>query len=177
MSDKMVELFKEQNKKAKPSSIVFFGTKTLEDIPVAEIIRDVGIDTPVFNRSIANMRIDDACRIVDTCVCKLNPEKVFINIGEHDVEDPSLDYDRFFEKYEWLLYSVHSKCNCRIYIMSIPNDNLNKVNKKLKEIANKYNCEFVDTNLMSISVLDFFKNIRVMLRCHPITFCDAINLC
>jgi len=166
--------YKLLNKKAEKHSVVFFGADWLYDIPVAELARDNGIDTAVYNRSLRGLSLKDSEKIIDECICDLSPDKVFINIGENDISD-SFDADEFAEKFEWLLYTVNAKCRCRIYILSIVNDSQG-ANEIIKKIAEKYGCEYIDIRNCCKSAVEFFAKIRFFLRQHRITFCEAMRI-
>lgn len=130
----------------------------------------------MYNRSLKGLLLDDAEQVLEDCVCTLLPDKVFINIGENDIKSVNFNGDDFEEKYEWLLYAIHSKCNCEIYILSVMNDKQNSVNKILKKLAEKYECEYIDINSCQASALKIFSKIRFLLRTHSITFCEALTI-
>lgn len=172
----IINNYKHLNITAKKNATVFFGADWLNEIPIAELIRDNYVDSVVYNRSLKGLTLDDAEQIITECVCDLNPDKVFINIGENDIIKADFDIKKFTEKYEWLLYTIHSKCNCKIYILSVIRDNQNLINSSLKNIAEKYICEYIDLRTCEKSVLKFFSKIRFFLRSKPITFYEAINV-
>ncbi|MBQ8526544.1 MAG: hypothetical protein IJ460_07510 [Clostridia bacterium] len=166
--------YKTINSSAEKNAVVFFGADWLSGIPVAELARDAGIDAPVYNRSLSGLTLGEAEQAADTCVCSLQPDKVFINIGENDICE-GFDKKEFAEKYEWLLYTLHSKCCCKIYILSIVNDKFGAANGMLRAIAEKYGCEYVDIQDCRTSFRSFFSKVRFFLRKHPISFYEAMR--
>lgn len=163
------------NKGAKEKATVFFGADWLNKIPVTELAQDYGIES-VYNRSLNGLTLDDAELVLETCVFDLQPDKVFINLGENEPDGLSFDAVEFEEKFEWLLYTIHSKCNCRIYILSVVDNRSRIVNELLKQISEKYECEYIDISNCRTSILNFFTKIRFFLRSKPINFCEAFGL-
>lgn len=168
--------FKELNKKAKQGGIVFFGTDWLAGVPIGEIARDNGLETAVYNRSINGAFLRDGESCIDVCVTDLKPCKVFINMGENDVKNDGFDEETFFEKYEWMLYTINAKCKCEIYILSVFGDKSGAINKKLRALAENYGCEYIDIGMCEKSHLNFFSKIRFFMRTRPITFFEAMTM-
>ena len=164
------------NKAILKNGAVIFGGDWICDIPVSELARDYEIDVPVYNRSIRGLSADNAEKLIDTCIFALMPNKVFINLGENDVIKDNFNADDFIDKYEWILYTIHSKCNCSIYIMSIAADKTGRINNKLKKLAEKYECEYIDIQGCVNSFLKFFSKIKFFLRNHSITLCEAMRV-
>ena len=168
--------YKILNETAEKNADVFFGADWLYDIPIAELTRDNGIDTTVYNRSLKGLTIKDTDKIIETCIYAIHPAKVFINIGENDITDKNFNAEEFVEKYEWLLYTIHSKCDCSIFILSVVSDRSGIVNEKLKALAEKYGCEYIDIQACRTSLVKFISKLRFFLRRHPITFCEAMRV-
>lgn len=168
--------FKELNKRAKTGGIVFFGTDWLAKVPICEIARDDGLEVAVYNRSMNGILLKDSENCIDACISDLKPCKVFINMGENDVKSENFNEDEFFEKYEWLLYTINAKCKCNIYVLSLFNDKNGILNKKLKILAENYGCEYIDISMCEESHLSFFSRIRFFMRTHPITFFEAMTM-
>lgn len=169
-----LEEYKTLNNVAERKSSVFFGADWLSSIPMTELAESIGM--PIYNRSLKGLRIEDAESVLEICVSSLDPGKVFISLGENDIAENDFDEDSFCEKYEWLLYTIHSKCSCEIYILSIPNDKASGVNIRLRRIAEKYGCEFIDVQNCRNSFMKFFSMVRYFLRSHPISFCEAMSM-
>lgn len=164
------------NETSEKGGAVFFGADWLSEIPIAELAQGSEESTAVYNRSISGLSIKDAEKAVEECICRLNPCKVFISIGENDITSPDFSASEFAEKYEWLLYSINSKCNCSLYIMSLSNDKSGAVNEMLKKLSEKHGCGYIDVNDCKMSFPKFFSKIRFFLRNRPITFYEAMNI-
>ena len=65
--------------------VAVFGGESFAEIPFAELAENSGMDVMVHNRSIAGLRMVDAAAALDACVLALHPEKVFLNLGEADL--------------------------------------------------------------------------------------------
>lgn len=176
LQNNITEKYKYWNKSALKGGIVFFGADWLSNIPIAEFAKDWGIDIAVHNRSIKGLLLKDAEKVLECCVCDLAPEKVFINIGENDIKYSAFNANEFREQYEWMLYNIHSKCTAKIYILSIIGDRYKNANHILKQLAEKYGCEYIDIQNCSDSPDKFFSKIRFYLRCSSITFYEAMTM-
>lgn len=84
----------------------------------------------------------------------VNPEKVFIMVGTNDLVHISLDC--YSQRYEELLQTVIDLIpNATIYLQSVlpsnhvmgkyaPNAKVQRANDIIKELAQKYNCTYID---------------------------------
>ncbi|MGN0467109.1 MAG: SGNH/GDSL hydrolase family protein [Acutalibacteraceae bacterium] len=172
--------YSQMNEVAKRNGIVFLGSSYLESIPVNELAQDFETDLPVYNRSVEGLTIDKACDMLDSCVLELNPSKVFISIGDEDVKKSDLDIKSFIEKYQWLLYTLHSRSNAKIYIVSVLSDApaASLINEKLKKTAKETGCQYVDVSASIKSEkpgIRLFDTLRFYMRSKPITFGAAMS--
>lgn len=170
-----LDQYKLLNEGAEQNGVVFWGADWLSDIPLAELAQDNGLETPLHNRSVRGLTLGDADALLDTCVYSLHPEKVFLNIGENELKNPTFDEKGFAEKYEWLLYSIHTKCRCALYILSVVQDTTGTVNRILQRLAEKYNCEYIDVLSCRSSYPKLFARLRFFLRKYPMTLSDIMN--
>lgn len=173
--------FTQINEVAKPGGIVFLGSSYLSSIPVNELAQDFEADVPVYNRSIKGLTIEQACSMLDACVFDLQPSKVFICIGDEEVKMRALDIKNFCEKYQWLLYALHSKSSARIYIVSVPSNApaAGMINDALRNLANETGCHYVDIMAAVRSekpYIRFFDILRFHMRTKPITFGAAMSI-
>ena len=163
------------NRKAEKNATVFFGADYLSDIPICELADTYLPDTLVYNRSLKGLDINTAQEVLDSLVCSLQPDKVFVCLGENDVKKPDFELEIFAEKFEWLLYTLHARCNCKIFILSVPDAACGQINTVLQSISQKHGCVFIDTRDCRASFLQLFSKIRFFLRSHPITFFEAMH--
>lgn len=176
-----VRRYKKMNKTAKNNGIVFFGSNYFYDLAAGELAETFEIDAPVYNRSIKNLSVESAVGVIDECLTGLDPEKIFINVGDEDIKDPSLDIDGFILKYQWMLYDLHRKSNARIYIVSVISESslAAKINERLAALAEETGCEYVNaTKILNNEEPDamFFEIIRRYTRRRPLTFGEAMNI-
>lgn len=167
---------------AERNSTVCFGSDCFSKIPFTELSNSFNIDTPVYNRSITGLSIDDCEEVLKECIFELCPSKVFLNIGEEDIKKKDFDCEKFISSYEWLLYIVHTRCKGRIYVVSIINESskTSYVNEKLKSIAKNTGCHYVDItaakNTNQVDELKIFEIIRYYLRSKNLTLTEIFSL-
>ena len=165
--------YKVFNRNVKAGGAVFFGCDSLSTIPVCEIMQGMNLGINTYNRSIKGPTIENACNVVNECIYQLSPSKLFVNIGENDIDNEAFDIEDFIEKYEWFLYNVHRNCQCSIYIMSIRGKGDEIINSRLRELASNCGCEFFEINDEDLS-LNFIRKTKCFLRGGTITFSDAM---
>lgn len=170
--------YTQMNEFAKQGGVVIFGSSYANSIPFCELAQDFDTDLPVYNRSIDGLKISDAQDKIEECILSLNPSKVFISLGDEDVNKADFNVNNFVEKYQWLLYSLHSQSSAKIYIVSIVSENPKSalINEKLRKIAKQSGCQYVDCGSVlhdKAPGIRFFDIIRFYMRSHPITFGQA----
>lgn len=178
-TDSLTRKYARINRFSKNNSIVFFGSTYFSEFPVCELSKTLGLDEFVYNRSIKNMSIDDAQDYLKECVFELNPKKVFIEIGEEDLARANFNFDEFFEKYEWLLYSIHSETQAMIYIISTFGPDSEKVNEGLKLLSNEDGCTYIDISDIYASdnyEMEIMNRLKHYMRSATINFFDAMNI-
>lgn len=172
--------FKQANAAAEKGGIVIFGSTYFSGIPFGELARDCEIGLPVYNRSVAGMKITESDGEIEDCVTALSPSMVFISIGEEDVDDADFSLERFIESYRWLLYTIHNRCETKIYIVSVLSSNpaAAALNSRLEVLARETGCRFVNAvNALRSDKPDLrvFSALRPFMRNHNITFCEAMR--
>lgn len=176
-----VEIFSEMNEMVEKSGLVFFGTDFFRELPLEELKETFSVDGPILNRSIKNATVSDMEKALDVGVLQLSPKKVFLNIGENDIQKEDFDLDAFISQYEWILYTIHNHIKTRIYIVSVASDSAlaTRVNARLKASAKEFGCDYIDL-IPALScespVLRIFDILKFYVRSRPINFCDAMNL-
>lgn len=172
--------FKELNAKIKNGSIVFFGSNFFSSMPAAELAKMYGLDEEIYNRSIDNLNMDIVPSYLHTSVIDLMPAKVFLNLGDCDIENGCFNSDNFISKYEWLLYTIHTNTKAKMYIIPIMSTSpiASSVNSELEKLSKKYNCNYIDILPALSSARPMLKSFEIMkpyLRTHPINFADAMD--
>ena len=173
--------YSQLNSIAEPKSAVFFGADCFAALPVSEMKQDFCIDMPVYNRSIPGLLIDDSEKYLADCVYKLDPSRIFVNLGDADLRSASFDLHHFLSAYEWLLYTLHSHCRGRIYVVSVVSDHpmVKDVNDGLRKLARSAGCDFIDITSAARcehSQIRIFEQFRSYLHANPISFADAFRL-
>ncbi|MBQ7364016.1 MAG: hypothetical protein IJW46_00260 [Clostridia bacterium] len=147
--EKEMQKYRALNQLAEQHGNVIFGGSGDKQIPLGELQQAFSLDAQFYNRSFADLSINDAVQAYDACVSKLHPENLFLHIGEADLDGFKKDPAEFDCKYRDLIAHIRSldkKCN--IVIVSLKNYEKNplieEMNKHLKYIADSERCEYGD---------------------------------
>lgn len=141
------EIYKTLNKKIKKNSIVCLGSNYFYTIDFEELSSDFAIGLPVYNRSFANSPINSFDDGILECVYEMEPQKIFVNLGEYDLNSSDFSIEDFMYDYEWLLFNLHKNCkNAKIFIVSIKSSSrmASHTNKQLSRLAEETGCDYVD---------------------------------
>ena len=175
----LMKKYAEMNRIADKGGVVFFGSNHLAKIPVSELGRSFRMQEALYNRSVADTCISELQDTLHTCVLDLEPEKVFVNLGDADLQQAHLNMDDFIAKYEWLLYSIHTRTNAKIYVVSVLEDTptARRMNTRLKRLAAECGSDYVDVT----EVLDTdrpevrtFELLKAYIRSRLISFSEAM---
>lgn len=177
----IMEKYKELNSITEFGGILLFGSDYFSSMPLGELAHSFHLDIPIYNRSIKNNSIDHIQTYMDVCIFDLHPQKIFVNIGETDLKNPDLNMDSFISKYEWLLYTIHTKINAEIYIVSVISRHplAARMNEHLKILAERIGCQYIDAVSALSSerpMLRVFEQLKFYFRNRSISFADAMNL-
>lgn len=176
------ETYREVNSITGSVNSVIFGTVSLSELPVAELVQDFGLNISVCNRSVEEATLKDAFDLLDECVYALNPAKVFLNFGENDLARSDFDRAEFLSDYERLVEAIRKNCACRLFVVSVPSESAaaQSLNRDLRALAERRGCRYVD-------VADAFRHEKPHLRLFSelthymregrIGFSDAMNFC
>ena len=132
------------NKLAKSGGIVIWGSTTLAELPVNELLKNYDVSRCIYNRSIPGLTLSDAEEYLDVCVLELSPEKLIINLGEEDISRGE-DVTALIEQYRWLLYRIHLALpECSLIITGVRGSGElhDKYNKALGKLADEFGCLF-----------------------------------
>ena len=172
-TQRAVEDYEKLNAQAAGHGVVLFGGEYFDKLPLGDLIGHLGAETPVYNRSIDHLRIDDAPAAIGECVAELAPDRVFLNIGDEDALDENLNMVHFIDQYRWLLYSFAQKCSARVFIVALTGDapKTAEINKRLKALAKDSGYDFIQADREHM--------MHEILRCAhdtPHDFADAMRL-
>ena len=179
--DDEMETYRELNSITEAGGVVLFGSNTFANLPLGELTQAYRITEPIYNRSIKDILINQIENYLKVCLFDLNPRKIFVNLGDVDIKDESLDVEDFISKYEWLLYMIHTKTQAEIYIVSIVSSSPEavKINQRLQKLASQSGCHYIDaTGALEAKrpTLRLFELIKVHMRNHPINYADAMTV-
>ncbi len=177
------EEFARYNALCPSGGIVLFGASFAAELPLNELAQDLGVEERLYNRSIRGLTVGEAREYLKDCVEDLAPRKVFINIGDADLETPDFDQARFVAEYEWLLYQIHTSVpGVRLYVVSVCSQDPRaaSLNRALRTLAEKSGCHYLDVSrcvFQTNGKIKMFRALRSFLRAEPMTFADAMRLC
>lgn len=166
-----IENFKVLNTAAKKGQILFTGSSLMEQFPICELCQSIEINKKIYNRGIGGTTTADFLREINTVLLDLEPSVVFLNIGTNDMnKQPHGDkwMDVLLDNYEKILKSIRDALpDTKVYVMAYypvndayvdenpvaksmlevrTNENLNLINRKLEELAEKYEYRFINAN-------------------------------
>ena len=178
--EKKVNTYKLMNKVSRKGAVVCFGSTYFSTLDVGELAMDSRLSVPVYNRSFDSLSVADAAQVLDTAVYELQPSKVFVNIGDEDIDTAGFNAEAFVNSYEWLLLHIHQNCrNCRIFITSVVSSRsaAAEVNSMLKKLAASTGCTFIDIDYPAEhdSPLQVFNMLKPYIRNFPLSFADAMQ--
>lgn len=161
--------YKKENAMAKKGQIVFVGSSTMEIFPIEKMQESLKLDKVIYNRGIRATTTEDVLNNMDMLVFDLKPEKVFINIGSNDV-GYGVPFEKFLENYDEILSKIKKELpETIVYIMAYfpvnavddfgerkeehhslfntrNNENLQKANRSIQILAEKYGYIFINAN-------------------------------
>lgn len=149
MFDMELKRYEALNELAEHGGIVIFGGTEDTRIPLGELKQAFAIEEKVYNRSVKELSVLDACRVYEACAASLLPETVLLHIGEEDLLLFKTDAAKFDYEYNTLIMHIKAQNkNCRIGVVSLRNYGndvtITELNKHLKYIADSNCCEYVD---------------------------------
>lgn len=156
---KLVEKVKVEKQKTydeirKEDNIVFLGDSIMDWYPIEEIFGDL----PIVKSGIAGYETDDILSRMDEMVYRYNPTKVFLLIGTNDLKRDEDKTKETANKIIEILNNIKTKRPMtKLYYQSIYpvnrnlsaaeerfNDEIQEVNKILKEYCSKNNVTYID---------------------------------
>ena len=164
----------------KNNGIVCIGSNYFSALNISEAAQEENFQQIIYDRSVANLKISDLDAHLEKTVFDVAPAKIFLNIGDADIECDSFSVGEFISKYEWALFNLHRKCKgCRIYILSVVSDApcSKELNANLKNVAENFGCDFIDIASCKNenSGHEIFRALKNYMRDFPIDFCEAMR--
>ena len=162
-----LEQYHQMNQVARPGGIVFFGSTYASRLPLGEMNQDFAMDQPVYNRSVETLSVQEAEAAVQNCVIELQPSRVFLMLGDADLEREDFIPEAFLESYRWLLYTLHNRCDAVLYIVSALSDapGVYQVNRMLEELSAETGCTYVNVHT-SCGLLQPVQRLLAVIRAY-----------
>lgn len=132
------------NKLVKRNGIVLWGSTSLDEPSVSELLQGFSGRQNVYNRSVSGLKIADAENCLEQCVYELFPSRVIINLGEEDIKCCD-NVASLIEQYRWLLYKMHVALPaCQLVVTTVPGSGAacKDFNDGLKKLAKEFGCVF-----------------------------------
>ncbi len=174
--------YKLLNKCAQSNKIVLAGSGIAEELYLNELIEDYDLNQKLYNRSIADLRIEDAVQYFEKCIYELKPMKILIYLGANELTDGNVSVEKFSEQYKWLLYNVHINLpSAQIYIIELRDDieGAKLYNSELHKIASEYGCILLNLNCLdsddSMNMI-FFRTIKRSFLDKNVSFANAMSI-
>ncbi len=164
MINDKIRNYRELNKVALKHQIVLAGSSLMDYFPVNELLMDMGITTPVYNRGIASFTVSQYDEVFDV-VLDLEPSKLFINIGTNDLNRAGDTIGNLMRKYRALLEKTRAalpqcQITCLAYYPCLEpvepetregriartNENVCKANEEVKKMCEEMGFGFLDLN-------------------------------
>lgn len=176
------EIYHEVNAVTGSVNSVIFGTESLAELPVAELVQDFGLNISVCNRSVEEAVLADAFELLDECVYELRPRKVFLNFGETDLARREFDREAFLADYRRLVEAIQDRCGCRIFVISVlsEKEQARKLNAGLERLCRETGACFVDASDIFAHDkprLRLFSELMHYMREGRISFSEAMHFC
>lgn len=181
--EREIDNFRKLNKIAQTNGVVLFGSSFAKEIPVCELKQAFQLNCDIYNRSLTDLSVLNAEKVLDDCVFSLRPKKVLLQLGETDLEQGYLTIPEIVNAYENIIRKIkNADKHCKIVVVSVCENGSGvypeELNKQLEAMAQRTKCQYADISpafsndspcIKAFSLLKFF-----MLD--KITFCDAMTL-
>lgn len=180
---KVLAEFEALNRFAHTDGIVLLGSTSAAHLPLNELTQDFNLDSHVYNRSVENLRINEAERTIYKTIRQLAPEKLLLNLGETELAEGKQSVETLMEQYQWLLYQVHTMMpKTRIILVSVDSRiaGAARFNQALYALCRECGCEYADSPA-KIQDMDynicFFHTIKPFFYHRTMSLSDALHCC
>lgn len=153
------EYYEELNNEIDKDSIVFLGDSLTEFYRLEEFFRGYNI----YNRGIAGDTTDGVLDRLQTNVIKMDPSKVFLQIGTNDLNEKKMEKENIITNIELILTTLRDNLpKTKLYLISLypvnlkvllcspmlvgkrRNSTIKEINDELKEFAKNNDIPFID---------------------------------
>ena len=82
---------------------LFTGSSLMEHFPINELLMSRGINKIIYNRGVGGFTTNDFLEHMDEMIFKIEPSKIFINIGTNDIGGVNYSLEKLIKNYEIIL--------------------------------------------------------------------------
>lgn len=151
------------NEFANKHSVVVLGSTFMSNIPMSELKQSFGIHSDIYNRSLTDLRIDEATDVLKNIMDTLSPKKVVLHLGEIELRDSEANISVLIYQMKELIDIIkNSDKHCKIVLVSEAN---NEFDTKLEELAKNTKCQFADITSGSTKDESIYINAFMKLKC------------
>ena len=104
-----VRRYKRLNEYVTFGQILFVGSSLMEQFPIDEMQRELGLKYQIYNRGIGGYVTTELLESMDECVLSLKPKYIFINIGTNDISGPVYNKEELLNNYGKILDIIKDK--------------------------------------------------------------------
>ena len=168
-----LDAFKVFNELSLKGEIVIFGSDYMSNFPFYDLINRISLESAVYNRSIENMTLKDAEEALKTCVLDLCPDKIFLQLGEHEYTQEGAE-----EAYAAIVETIKLRLpKSKIYIISLPLKGAEKFNRRLAKLADRKHVHYIAlTNTNEGSYKNQFNQLNCFFRRNRIDMAEAFAI-
>ena len=166
---KTLKRYKILNEQAQKGKVLFTSSSLMEQFPINEMLMTENIPLTAYNRGVGGFTTDDMLAHMDEMVFGTEPSVIFINIGTNGIGSSDYELDKLMTNYEKILNSIKKRLgNVKIYLIAYypvndspdvtelewvknvfkikTNENINKANKAVEQMAERMDCRYIDLN-------------------------------
>jgi len=145
--EKKIKWYHNLNKIAEKGAIVFTGSSFMQDFPIKELESNFHVEQMIYNRGIAGLTIEKLQECLSACVFELSPTKIFLSIGEEDINTEGFSLESFINNYLQIIVAIKNKLPAaKIYVIGLLPivAGYKEVNKQLQRAVSACKCEYLD---------------------------------
>ncbi len=161
-----------------PGEIVLFGSTYMASFPIYELINRCKFENAVYNRSIKGLTVSEALDIVEGCVVKIKPHKLFVALGEEDEGELNAP-----EAYARLVSLFRARLpECELFLIGLTGQGqyVENFNQKIRELCDGRAVRYVDFGIAPTTGVAQYKARFMQLSRFfwnkPLTMGDAFAL-
>lgn len=151
-----VKEYQSLNKLAKSGGVVVMGGDSDLFLPVGELRESFGLETTVYNRSVAGLTVGAAADFFDACVAPLKPSCLLVRLGEAEPDSftdaAAAGFVRDCRSLVEHIRSANPKCEVVLLSMNVRGaadpERAEAVNEALRAAAKAANCGFEDVDAL-----------------------------